>query len=89
MQILRHGRIAITMEIYSQVAAADTRDYQPGGLPPDRPNVTRRPHPDRHPDPGQTAPPQPESRLAAGHPQGPGLDPGEDCATINSRDAGL
>jgi hypothetical protein len=26
MQILRHSRIAITMEIYSQVAAASTRE---------------------------------------------------------------
>jgi Integrase core domain len=43
----------------------------PAACHPDRPNVTRRPHPDRHPDPGHTAPPQPESRLAAGHPKGP------------------
>ena len=27
-------------------------------------------------------------QLAAGHPQGPGLDTGEDGATITSRDAG-
>jgi len=26
MQILRHGRISITMDIYSQVAAASTRE---------------------------------------------------------------
>jgi hypothetical protein len=45
------------------------------------------PHPDRHPDPGPTRRPQPGSRLAAGHPQGPGLDPGENGATIPSRDA--
>jgi transposase len=30
--------------------------------------------------------PQPGSGLAAGHPQGPGLDPGEDGATLPSRD---
>ena len=48
------------------------------GTSPKRPQS----HPGRHPDPGPTAPPQPRSRLAAGHPQGPGLDPGEDGATI-------
>jgi hypothetical protein len=52
-----------------------TRDYQPRGLPPGPPKQTAA-APRRHPDPGPTAPPQPESRLAAGHPTGtPALTP--------------
>src|SRR5688572_21667696 len=47
-----------------------TRDYQPRGLPRGPPKGTAA-TPPRHLDPGQTVPPQPESRLAAGHPQGP------------------
>ena len=74
---------------------ADSRiDLGPDpGLPAPRstPRTTqmrpRRPRPRRHPDPGPKCRPQPESTLAEGHPKGPGLDPGEDGATITSRDA--
>jgi hypothetical protein len=66
-----------TGQLIRELILDPTRDYQPRGLPPGPPKR----------DPGYTAPPQPESRLAAGHPKGPGLDPGEDGATITSRDA--
>ena len=75
-----------TGELIRELTLDPTRDYQPRGLPPGPPKRPQ-PHPGRHPDPGQPRHPQPGSRLAAGHPQGPGLDPGEDGATINSRDA--
>jgi transposase InsO family protein len=48
------------------------RDYQPLGRPPGPRPATSR-----------TAPPAAASRLAAGHPQGTGLDPGEDGATLS------
>ena len=47
-----------------------TRDYQPRGLPPGPPKQTAStPPPASRSRPN--APPQPESRLAEGHPQGP------------------
>ena len=74
-----------TGELIRELILDPTKDYQPRGLPPAHPNNRRQPHHGRHPDPGPTCRPQPKSRLAAGHPQGPGLDPGEDGATITSR----
>ena len=62
-----------------------TLDPTPATSPADYPRAHRndlQPHPARHPDPGPKCRPQPGSRLAAGHPQGSGLDPGEDGATI-------
>jgi transposase InsO family protein len=64
-----------------------TRDYQPRGLPSGPPQRIRGHTPAGISIPAQTRRPQPESRLAADHPKGPGLDPGEDGATITSRDA--
>ena len=85
-----------TGELIRELILDPTRDYQPRGLPPGPPKKTTenphrrrrpRPHHRRHPDPGPNGRPQPKSRLAEGHPKGPGLDFGENGRTITSRDA--
>jgi hypothetical protein len=78
---------AATGELLRELVLDPTRTTNPADSHPDHPNAHRQPHPGRHPDPGRQRRPQPGSRLAAGHPQGPGLDPGENGATITSRDA--
>ena len=75
-----------TGDLIRELTLDPTRDYQPRGYPPAHRN-DRSHTPPGIPIPAQTRRPQPGSRLAAGHPQGPGLDPGEDGATITSRDA--
>jgi transposase InsO family protein len=69
-----------TGQLIRELVLDPTRDYQPRGLPPGPP-PRPRPAPDRQP-PHR---PQPVSRLAAGHPQGSGLDTGEDGATMIKR----
>jgi hypothetical protein len=63
-----------TGQLIRELTLDPTRDYQPRGLPPD-PRKRPQPHLARHPDPGQNAPPQPASRLAAGHRRAPALTP--------------
>ena len=73
-----------TGELIRELILDPTRDYQPRGLPPGPPKTDRSHTPAGIPIAGPPAPPQPASRLAAGHPQGPGLDPGEDGATLQA-----
>jgi transposase InsO family protein len=68
-----------TGQLIRELTLDPSRDYQPRGLPPGPPPGTPRAAA-RTAAPQQR--PQPESRLAAGHPKGPGLDRGEDDATI-------
>ena len=59
-----------TGELIRELTLDPTRDYQPRGLPPGPPKrSTAAPRPASRSRPD--APPQPGSRLAAGHPQGP------------------
>ena len=59
-----------TGQLIRELILDPTRDYQPRGLPPDHPNA-----PPAASRSGPRCRPQPESRLAEGHPKGPGLDP--------------
>src|SRR5919107_3460272 len=68
-----------TGDLIRELILDPTRDYQPRGLPPGPPPGTPR---TRARTGAEKQRPQPPSRLAAGHPKGPGLDRGEDDATI-------
>jgi transposase InsO family protein len=64
-----------TGELIRELILDPTRDYQPRGLPPGPPKQTAAtPRPASRSRPKRAAP-QPESRLAEGHPQGPALTP--------------
>ena len=78
-----------TGQLIRELILDPTRDYHRRPTPRTTQTRPRRPRSRRRPDPGPKCRPQRESRLAEGHPKGPGLDPGEDGATITSRDAGL
>jgi hypothetical protein len=71
-----------TGQLIRELILNPTRDYQPRGLPQAQRPAPYAAHQQLPLITAQQQRPQPESRLAAGHPQGPGLDPGENAATL-------
>ena len=74
-----------TGQLIRELILNPTRDYQPRGLPQAHHPAPYAAHQQLPLITAQQQRPQPESRLAAGHPQGSGLDPGENAATLTDR----
>ena len=76
-----------TGQLIRELILDPTRDYQPRGLPPRPPKRERATPPGGIPIPAQSAARSRSQGWPKADPKGPGLDLGEDGATITSRDA--